>query len=353
MKRNQVSFITLFVVVVLVTAGCSGSASNESEGGTSEGTITLRVATYFASTSPMAYGIIEPWMERVTEITDGKVEFEYYPSEQLGAADDLLDLTDNGVADISTVVSDYNSDKMKYTTFLANYPGLSDSVNQGTLALNKLLQENETVLENDFLNNGVRPMIGIYPPGDDIWSIGKEIRTPEDLKGLNIRTKGGMINELYEQLGTNPVSLPFPEMYEALERGVVDATATYNMGIKNAGLGELVNYSTPLQIGAAIHTLAINEDRWQELPEDIQDAMNLASEEIVEDIGSIYDEEVEAFMNEYRENGGVVVKLTEEEREQWTDEFNKWAEKWLEENDTGDQYRDVLKAFQELLEEYK
>ena len=64
-------------------------------------TVTLKVATYFAGTSPIYTAVTEPWMKRVTELTDGNVQFDYYPGEQLGKAADLLNLTRDRVTDIS------------------------------------------------------------------------------------------------------------------------------------------------------------------------------------------------------------------------------------------------------------
>src|SRR3546814_15988729 len=47
------------------------------------------------------------WMAEVKRLTGGKVDFEYFPSEQLGKAKDMLPLTQTGVADVGYVVPSY------------------------------------------------------------------------------------------------------------------------------------------------------------------------------------------------------------------------------------------------------
>jgi tripartite ATP-independent transporter DctP family solute receptor len=52
----------------------------------------------------------------------------------------------------------------------------------------------------------------------------RDIRKPEDVKGLKIRVMNSPVYmDTFKQLGASPVGIPFPELYNALQQGVIDA----------------------------------------------------------------------------------------------------------------------------------
>jgi TRAP-type mannitol/chloroaromatic compound transport system substrate-binding protein len=51
----------------------------------------------------------------------------------------------------------------------------------------------------------------------------KEIKTIADLKGLKMRLGGALVGEVMAKLGTVPQSIPGGEIYQALEKGTIDA----------------------------------------------------------------------------------------------------------------------------------
>jgi TRAP-type C4-dicarboxylate transport system substrate-binding protein len=73
------------------------------------------------------------FMDEVTKRTGGQVTFDYYPSEQLGKAGDILSLTQSGVTDIGLVTPSVVSQKMPLSS-IAEQPGSFSTSCQGTLA---------------------------------------------------------------------------------------------------------------------------------------------------------------------------------------------------------------------------
>ena len=351
MKTKLFSLIAIFIIISLTIAGCSSSSSNTTQ---ENGTVTLKVATYVPVESPVYKYITEPWMKRVTEITDGKVQFDAYPGEQLGKAHDLLQLTRDGVTDIGVFPANYFPDNMPLSNALAGLPNLSMSAYQGTMAYNDLLQQNSNLLKTDYLNNGIRPILANVSPTYEIWTINKELRVPEDLKGLKTRTPGGIANELYEYMGAVPVAVSHTETYEALEKGVIDALSYSSVGVKGSGTNEILKYAIFPQIGTAIHGVVINEKVWQGLPEDIQKAMTQAGEELMEQSGKNYDKDTQAINDEFINSGGTIVKLTKEEQDKWMEVTEDFTQSWLSENDsTSLPYKEVLDMYKDHLKTYK
>lgn len=352
-KKKLLIFTTIMTTLSLLIAGCSSSTTSSSEK-EEDKKVTLKLASYFADTSPIYTAVTKPWMERVTELTEGKVEFQYFPSEQLGKAQDLLKLTKDGVADISIYPANYFPDNMPYSHMIAGLPNLSETSNQGTLAYRDLLQESSTLLEKDYLNNGVRPVLTHVSPPNEIWTTGEEIRVPEDLKGLKVKTAGGITSEMYKFMGAVPVTISHGETYEALDKGVIQAANYYSMAVKSSGAEEILNYGVFPHVGSVIHGLVVNEKVWQGLSEDTQKAMIQAGEEIMESAGEIYKEETNKFNEEFVKNGGTIAELTKKEQEEWTKVTEEFNQSWLEKNKSdGHSYEEVLNLYKEKLEKYQ
>lgn len=363
MKKRFLYLLSIISIFTLFIAGCSSNSNQSSSGSTEDQNnnseeevekITLKFASYFAGTSPIYTAVTEPFMNRVTELTDGKVEFEYYPSEQLGKAGDLLQLTRDNVADLAIFPNIYTPDLMPLTNMLAGLPGLSVNADQGTKAYNQLLKQNSEIIELEYTKNGIKPLLMHVSPNYEIWSKDLELRVPSDLKGKKIRTPGGVANELYEYMGATPVAIPFPEIYEGLDKGVIDAIALYGLGLKNGGIDEITNQVVMPHIATAIQGIMINLKVWDGLPKDVQDAMIQASEEIIDTAGAIYAEETIKFDEDFAAKGGKIVELTPEEQAQWDKLSKDFVEKWLAEHgNDGPPYEEVLAEYKELLKEYE
>jgi TRAP-type transport system periplasmic protein len=351
-------FTVIAALLTLAVSGCSSSSASKTEEkdskqGDKKETITLKLATYYANTSLLWSAAADPWMKRVTELTDGQVQFEAYPGEQLGKAHDLLQLTKDGVTDIGIFPVSYVPDNMPLSNMIAGLPNLSENSLEGTMAYDELLEKNKNVLETDYTKNGITPIFQIVSPTYEIWSPKKEIRTPADLKGLKLRTPGGIANDFYQSLGVVPVAVSHTETYEALEKGVIDAVTYYSMAVESSGTTDLLKYATYPHIGTTIHPVAINNNVWNKLPEDVQKAMIQAGKEQMEAAGNIYADETAKFNENFGKNAKNV-ELTKDELAKWekaADDFNK---KWLKDNKSKNpNYEGVLKQYKELLEKQR
>lgn len=357
MTKFKPFFLYMMITILLLfTAGCSTSSSNNAQENNSKEQsekITLKLGTYFANSSLLWTIITEPWMKRVTELTDGQVQFDVYPAEQLGKAHDMLQLTRDGVMDIGVFPSVYFPDNMPFSNMFSGLPNLSETSGQGTLALRDTMEQNPMILETDYLKNGIRPMLVQVSPTYELWTTGKEIRVPGDLKGLKVRTPGGIANEVYEDMGVVPVAVPHPETYEALDKGVIDAVSYYSAAVMSSGTDEILKFGIYPHIGSVIHGVNINEKVWQSLPEDVQKAMIQAGQEVMEQTGPKYADEDLKFQREFISKGGTIAKLSKEEQDQWKNVLDNFTKKWVKEHNSTDlPMEEVLNLYKENLAKY-
>ncbi len=110
-------------------------------------------------------------------------------------------------------------------------------------------------------------VVGAGPFAKEAFVSVTPIRTVEDFKGLKLRSPEGMAAEVFRRVGAAPTSIPFPELYTALEKKVVDA-ADASSYTNNASLG--FNKIAKFPIYPGIHSMAviqfvINQQTWEKL----------------------------------------------------------------------------------------
>ncbi|MBX6378296.1 MAG: TRAP transporter substrate-binding protein DctP [Clostridia bacterium] len=288
--------------------------------------VTLKVADYFQSTHWGISRMAKPWMERVTELTGGRVKFDYYPSEQLGKQKDMLDMATNGVADVTMVVSTLFPGQLPLTGFIT-LPGAFQSSTQGTRVFLAMMKEEPIV--GEYLKNGVRPLVPAMLPPYEVFSK-KPVRRPQDLKGLKVRTTGGSQEYAVKALGGVPVAIATPELYTALQRGTVDGTVISYASAKEYRLDEVVRYGTSgASVTSAIILYVIGEKVWQSLDSDIRKAMEQAGQEVALSLADYLDAQTTAVAKEFAGKGVQIAYLTDEEKKEWRQVLAPVWDQWV------------------------
>jgi TRAP-type C4-dicarboxylate transport system substrate-binding protein len=136
------------------------------------------------------------------------------------------------------------------------------------------------------------------------------------MKGLKVRATG-LSAKIVESLGGTPVAMSQPETYEALQKGVVEATFCPVETLKGWKQGEVIEAVTDTAaIGYTTSMFVVmNTDSWAKLSSDQQAIIEEVSGEWVEKHGAAWDEadaEGQAFIDEL---GRETLKLTDEENE--------------------------------------
>ena len=118
-------------------------------------------------------------------------------------------------------------------------------------------------------------VIGAGPFAKEAFVSTIPIRSVADLKGVKLRSPEGMAAEVFLRAGAAPTSIPFPELYTALEKKVVDA-ADASSYTNNTSLGFNKIGKYPLYPG--IHSMAViqfvvNKALWDKVGENGQAAL--------------------------------------------------------------------------------
>jgi TRAP-type mannitol/chloroaromatic compound transport system substrate-binding protein len=211
MKRRQ--------FIKAAGAGIAASAIAAPAIAQSNPEVKWRMASSFPKPLDTIYGGGEVFAKQLSDLTDGKFQVQVFAAGEIVPALQVLDATSNGTIECCHTVSYYYVGKDPTFAIAASVPfGLNArmqnawlSGNEGTEAWNEFFKK--------FGVNGL-------PLGNTGTQMGgwfrKEIKTAADLQGLKMRI-GGIAGQVLAKLGVVPQQIAGGEIYQALERGTIDA----------------------------------------------------------------------------------------------------------------------------------
>lgn len=309
----------LFVLALLVGLPIQQATAQDKK-------LVLRVADYLPAGHFISRYATQPWMDQVTKATNGQVQFEYYPAEQLGKAKDLLSLAQSGVADIVLSTPAYTSDKMPLTAAL-ELPGLFTTSCQGIQTHSKLAKDGGFLAEREYAPNGVRVLFPVVLPPYRLISAKRKIDGLKDIDGMKLRVLAGAMESTLNKLKAVGVRMSAPELYQALSRGTLDGVIfsyngaiTYNLLTKYVETGE--------SFGAAAAIFIISENRWKQLPDSVKKAMLDAGEAITGSACAGMDKEEAEALEKLKEKGAVVVRWSAADRKEVDTVLGSVANEW-------------------------
>ena len=123
-------------------------------------------------------------------------------------------------------------------------------------------------------------LVVLYPFPAQVLFCRSEFKVLSDLKGRKIRTFGNSLVDLVQKLGGQPVSIGFPEVYSALERGVADCAVTGSGSGAAARWPEVSTHISDLPLSWAVAGYMVNLAWWNKLPAPAKAALEKSFAEV-------------------------------------------------------------------------
>jgi len=111
------------------------------------------------------------------------------------------------------------------------------------------------------------------PPGIGFATTDKPVRTLADAKGMKLGQYGEWGTKEVNALGFTAVAVPPWEVYEAMQRGLVDGSNMDIVFLDTQNVGEIAKYWHPLGFIYCPFFMCINQDTWAGLPDDVKKGM--------------------------------------------------------------------------------
>ena len=215
-------------------------------------------------------------MDRIRERTNGQVDIQITSFSEAGLDGfDTLWLLEDGTIEMAEVFSGYVED---------DYPPI------GAVNLYRLIPDNEINLKiidavsapikADLLEKFGAVVIGeSYYPNHYIYAT-RPIRAVSDFAGMMIRSHSITLADLIDGMGAEAQFMSPLEVYPGLERGIIDAAVTCGSCGASLGWFEVADYLIGPIVTLGVSYISINEDRWNEIPDDLQAIIPISSQQV-------------------------------------------------------------------------
>ncbi len=208
------------------------------------------------------------WAKSVEEKTKGGLKIEVFHSAQLGVEEDIIEQIRQG----ANIGQNTDSARMgNYVPGIAvmNGPYFAENLDEVTrLTKSPTVKAWLDELDSKF---GLKILSFSWVQGYRHFFTNKPIRTPEDLKGLRIRTPPAPIwQESIRALGATPVALAFGEMYPALQQKVMDGVELVYNNIPAGRFYEVLKCANETRHIMLVNFEAISSKWFKTLPPNYQ-----------------------------------------------------------------------------------
>ena len=342
MKTRKSLMKLLGVVMVLFMVGFTTQLTSAQ----APKPIELKFTFPYPESDEMVIGL-KYMVQELEKRTGGRVKITMYYSESLGKLIDSLDMLNKGVADIA-----FFSPSMFAKVFR-----IPDGITLPSVRIpNRPLATeimyslySEGLMNKDYA--GYKPLLwqGTTPAG---FAFRKKINTLEELRKLKIRAPAGLATRTIEALGVSVVSLLPPDVYMAVERGVVDGLWTMPGSYFSLKLNEVTKYWLWLPMGCGCNATVMTQAKWDSLPPDIQTIW----EKINSDTKTYFLKamaERPSDRQRFKEAGVQVYTLSPQEEERWYKIFDNVTDKWIGEVEAaGYPARAAINAMNRIISTY-
>jgi TRAP-type transport system periplasmic protein len=293
------------------------------------------------------------WADEIRKRTNGRVTIQTFWAGSLVAPRDIPAAVAGGAVDIGHVASTYDPARTRLWMTL----DLPFNVRDHYCAMEagrRVSLENEH-LAAELRRNNMVPVVG-YNSGFQQFISKDAIKTFADLKGRRLRSYGGARVPFLERLGVTPVFMPFGEIYEAVDRGVLDGSADIAIYLYSAfKLHEVAKHMLVTDSGAAIAApLAVfNRARWERLPKNLQDLiLEIGREHDMRYAKALIDAEKQLLVDMPAKHGVTNHYLNDADKAAMEKAAKDVQEKWIADAETaGLPARNVWEHFQRVQSE--
>lgn len=222
----------------------------------------------------------EVFCDLVKVYSNGKMEIEYYPNGLLGGHDETFHAVQQGTIEMAPMYP--------YTHLVPN--GTIDgmcwdvmTLDQGAVLYNPSDGMLFKVMSAAFKEVGMHYLFAVV---DGIYGVGNNVRpikTPDDFKNIKFRVSGTLgyvkaFQNMGKGTGMTFVTTPWAEIYNSLDRGVVDGCwSTWNAMVEERHM-EVLKYYTALDLQFSANNVVVNEKAWDNLPLELQKVLIKAAD---------------------------------------------------------------------------
>ncbi|MDH4574250.1 TRAP transporter substrate-binding protein [Salinicola acroporae] len=214
--------------------------------------------------------------ERVEANSDGRIEVQVFPNEQLGTEMDVINSIQLGTADM-TITGESLQNWAPKAAMMA-VPYLFRDADQMRKAVEgDVGQQIESQITE---RTGLVPLAW-FERGPRELTSNRPIKTPDDLDGLRIRVPNvPLFVDTWEALGARPTPMAFSEVFTSLQQNTIEAQENPLSLIESASFNEVQKYVDMTDHVRSWIYVVIGKQKLESMPDDLQSVVRDAASEM-------------------------------------------------------------------------
>lgn len=245
---------------------------------------------------------MERFAKLVAERTNGDVEIKVFPNSQLGGELETAEGIRLGSIQFGAITSSVLVNWVPELQVL-DLPFIFDNDAHALKANPVLTQKLAPKFQAQgfhllgFSVNGARELMSTFP-----------IEKPEDVRGKKMRVLQSPLHiDLWRTMGANPVAIPAPEIYNALQTRVFDFFDNTTTNYLTFKFNEVAKHFTKLDHIYAMATWVVGDQWWKRLPKEYQAAIEKSASEVQPLVSELLAKSDDAALAKAKETGSTIV----------------------------------------------
>ncbi len=313
--------------------------------------IKLKLSHFLPSSHPTQKDFLEPWAAELEKRTNGKVKVEIYPAgSAFGHVAKQFDQVRAGVVDIAHGLTGFPRGRLP-RTLVTDLPFLVKTSDAASKTLWSLYPD---YLSTEY--KGMKMLAMHAHNAGLIHTREKKVETMADLKGLRLRTPSLAISNMLKHLGATPVGLPPTQVYENLQKGVIDGNVFPYEAVNSFKLYEVLGYHLDAKAYTTSFYFAMNEKKYKSLPEDVRKVIDdISGQTLVDKFGPWWTKWDQPGIAAIKNKGNAVTTLSDDQRAQWRESLQPMIDAYLSdlEKKGVKNAREIYAKAQELVSKYE
>jgi TRAP-type C4-dicarboxylate transport system substrate-binding protein len=261
-RKLRCQSVFLFAFIVAMAAGIAEGAE-----------YALRLHHSLPAIAPAHHKMLVPWARKVERESGGRLSIEVHSSMALGGRPpQLINQVRDGVVDIVWTLAGYTPGRFpRLEVFELPF------MNSDPVVMNLALHDFVRRYPQEFSEY---KLIAVFTHFGQALHARKPVRSASDLQGMKIRVPSRMGGWIVSAMGAVPIGSPVSKIPELLSKGVIDAAMIPFEVVQAVKVDELVDYHITLgspmsdRFNTQIFILAMNRDRYEALPADLQQVID-------------------------------------------------------------------------------
>lgn len=269
----------------------------------------------YSNFSPPMHGLSvlsEQWCKELEKRTNGRVKVAYFPAGTLVSANQTYDGVVKGIVDIGFSIMSYTPGRMPLSEVIVLPLGYKSGA-QATRMANAFYNKFKPKEYDDV------KLFYLHAHGPGFFHTKTPVNKIEDLKGLRIKSDANT-SKVVAAAGATPTTMPMLETYDALKRGLADGVLLPIETLKGWKFGEVCKY-TYINHGNAYANgffIAMNKERWNALPKDIQQIIDKLNEEWFEKQAKVWNDMDDEGLEFAKKTGQKIINASADEEAKMT-----------------------------------